>query len=121
MKKMLWLLPLFFWCGLLFSQTPAQSFVITDPGQVRNVQPYVDALNTNEIDKYRHMDHRTTMIFKEGVIVELLSASELQGLGLPVDLSAVNTTAIDRMRHSQFTLHTSGRILELVTPVKKGQ
>ena len=83
--------------------------------------PFVDALNSNDIDKYRHMDHRTTMLFQEGVEVQLLSANELQGLGLPVDLDKVNTTAIDRMRHSQFKLHESGRILELVTPVTKGQ
>lgn len=121
MKKMLWLLPLIFWCGLLFAQSPSQSFVIINTGSVRNIQAYVDALNGNEIDKYRHMDHRTTMVFKEGVVVELLSAGEMQSLGLPVDLGAVNNTSVDRMRHSQFTLHTSGRILELVTPVKKGQ
>lgn len=118
---MLWLLPLFFWCGLLFAQTPVQSFVIVNTGSVRNIQAYVDALNGNDIDKYRHMDHRTTMVFKEGVVVELLSANELQTLGLPVDISEVNTTAVDRMRHSQFKLHESGRILELVTTVTKGQ
>lgn len=121
MKRMLWLLPLIFWCGLIIAQTPVQSFVIINQGAVQDLKPYVDALNGNDIDKYRHVDHRTTMVFKEGVIVELISASEMQALGLPVDLSAVNTSAVDRMRHSQFTLHTSGRILELVTPVKKGQ
>ncbi|MDZ4845190.1 MAG: hypothetical protein SH857_06530 [Chitinophagales bacterium] len=121
MKKMLWLLPLFFWCGLLFAQTPAQSFVIVNSGSVRNIQAYIAALNGNDIDKYRHIDQRTTMLFQEGVEVKLLSATEMQALGLPVDLSAVNTTAVDRMRHSQFKLHESGRILELVTPVKKGQ
>lgn len=118
---MLWLLPLFFWYAIVFAQTPAQSFVIINQGTVQDLKPYVDALNGNDIDKYRHVDQRTTLVFKEGVVVELLSANELQGLGLPVDLSAVNTTTVDRMRHSQFTLHTSGRILELVTPVKKGQ
>lgn len=117
---MLWLLPLFFWFGL-FAQTGQQSFVIVNSGSVRNIQPFVDALNGNDIDKYRHIDQRTTILFQEGVEVQLLSANELQGLGLPVDLSKVNTTAVDRMRHSQFKLHESGRILELVTPVTKGQ
>jgi len=120
MKKMLWLLPLLFWLSAN-AQTAPQSFVIVNSGSVRNINAYVDALNHNNIDRYRHMDQRTTMYFKGGVEVQLLSAREMENLGLPVDMGAVNTTQLDRMRHSQFDLHPSGRILELVTPVKKGQ
>lgn len=121
MKRMLWLLPLVLWCGILFAQTGPQTFVITNAGSVRNLNAYVDALNRNDIDKYRHMDHRTTMIFREGVEVQLLSGAELQTLGVSFNIDEVNTTAVDRLKKSQFTLHTSGRILELVTPTKKGQ
>ena len=121
MKRTLWLLPLFFWCGILFAQTSPQSFVITNPGTVRNINAYVEALTKNDIDKYRHMSHRTTMVFVEGVEVQLLSAVEMQALGLTVDLSAVNTTTVDRLKYSKFNLDSSGRILQLVTTVKKGQ
>jgi hypothetical protein len=61
------------------------------------------------------------MIFREGVEVQLLSGTEVQNLGLPVDLGEVNTTTVDRLKRSQFTLHESGRILELVKSVTKGQ
>jgi hypothetical protein len=119
MKRSLWLLLLFCWCGL-YAQTGTQSFVITNPGTGLDVSAYEKALNLNELDKYRHMDHRTTMVFVEGVEVQLLSGKEMQVLGLPVDISAVNTTTVDRLQRSKFKLHSSGRIIELVTPLKKG-
>ena len=121
MRRMLCLLPLaILWFGVS-AQTGSQSFVIISGASAPNIAEYVQALKVNDLDKYRALEHRTVMHFNEGVVAELLSGNEMVQLGLSVDLSRVNATNVDRMRHSQFLLHSSGRIIELVTPVKKGQ
>lgn len=118
---MLWLVPLFFlWCGVS-AQSSTQSFVITHSGSVPSISIYEDALKHNDLDRFRALEHRTLMFFTEGVIVELLSGNEMVQRGLAVDLSKVDRTGNDPLKHSQFVLHPSGRILQLVTPVKKGQ
>ncbi len=121
MRRMSWLLPfVLLWFGGS-AQTGSQSFVIVNSGSVTNIADYIEALKINDLDRFRALEYRTVMQFQEGVVAELLSGNEMVQLGLSVDLSQVNATNVDRMRHSQFTLHSSGRILELVTPVKKGQ
>jgi len=110
---------LFFICSLC-AQTSTPGFVILNPRSVPNLQEFIYALNHNNLDKYRHADHRTTIQFTEGLKAELLSGTEMVAAGLPVDMSVVNTTNVDRTRHSQFSLHPSGRIIVTVTPIKKG-
>jgi hypothetical protein len=107
---------LFFICSLS-AQTLTPGFVILNPRSVTNLSDFVYALKHNDLDKYRHADHRTTIHFTEGLNVELLSGSEMLAAGLPVDMSKVNTTNIDRTRYSQFSLHSSGRILISVSPL----
>jgi len=120
MKRIIWLAPLlFFFCGLS-AQPSAPGFVILNPRSVPNMSDLVYALGHNDLDKYRHVDHRTTIHFNAGLDVELLSGTEMVEAGLPVDMSKVNTTEIDRTRNSQFSLHPSGRIIVTVTPLKKG-
>lgn len=54
-----------------------QTYVITDNGSVSNIQPYIDALNNSDMKNHRLRDKRNTIVFKSGVKVELLSASEI--------------------------------------------
>lgn len=113
-------LAIFFFCTAhVFSQTSSAGFVIINDGNVNNIADYEYALEHNDLDKYRHIDQRTVLIFKRGVEVELLSATEAMELGLHVNLSEVNHDETNRFKHSEFVLHPSGRILEYVTPVKK--
>ncbi len=120
MKRIFWLVTIVFFFCSLNAQTQVPGFVILNPRSVHNLADFVHALQHNDLDKYRHADHRTTVHFTEGLNVELLSGTEMVAAGLPVDMSAVNTTNIDRTRHSQFSLHPSGRIIVTVTPIKKG-
>lgn len=120
MKKILWLAPLLFFCSLLSAQTSTPGFVIINPRSVPNLSDYVYALNHNDLDRFRHMDHRTTIHFTAGVDVQLLSGTEMVNAGLPLDLSKVNTTSLDRARNSQFSLHPSGRIIIKANTLKKG-
>jgi len=121
MKKNFWLaLLLFLWCGLN-AQTTLPGFVILNPGAVPNLADYVNALKKNDLDRFRHVAKRTTIHFREGLIVQLLSAAEMQEAGLPVDMSQVNTTSLDRTRNKQFSLDPAGRIIISVTSLKKGQ
>lgn len=120
MKKTCCFILLIFCVCSLGAQTLTPGFVILNPRSVHNLSDFVSALQHNDLDKYRHADHRTTIHFTEGLNVELLSGTEMVAAGLPVDMSAVNTTNVDRTRHSQFSLHPSGRIIVTVTPIKKG-
>jgi len=104
---------------ILYAQSPISGFVIINDGAVNNISAYENALNRNNLDKYRHIDQRAVMIFKSGVEVELLSATEVLELGLSVDMNVVNQSDEDRMKNKEFDLHSSGRILELVTPQAK--
>ena len=104
----------------LAAQSSGSGYVILNPASVQNVSDFVYALNNNDLDRYRHVDHRTMIHFNEGLDVELLSGKEMTESGLPVDMNKVNTSQMDRTRNSQFSLHPSGRIIISVTPLKKG-
>ena len=105
----------------LHAQT-GQSFVIVNDGAVPNMNDYLNALQQNDLDKYRHAHLRAVLEFKSGVHVELLSASELTQLGIPVDLNKVShldeQAWENRFDNTEFELHSSGRILEKVSIVK---
>lgn len=120
MKKMFWVVPLMLVVSLLSAQTSTPGFIIINPRSIPNLNDYVYALNHNDLDRFRHMDHRTTIHFTEGVDVQLLSATEMMNAGLPVDLNQVNTGSLDRTRNSQFSLHPSGRIIIKANTLKKG-
>ena len=121
MKRILWLIPLLFlFCGIS-AQHSTPGFVILNPRSVPNLAEFVEALNHNDLDKYRQLDQRTTIHFQEGLNVELFSANEMLAAGLHVDIEKINTTGKDRARYSQFSLHPSGRIIISVNPITKGQ
>ena len=103
----------------VFGQAKSPTFVIINDGGVGDIQVYIDALNSNNLDKYRHFEQRTVLEFKRGVAVELLSASELSALGIPVDLGLVSHNEDAPVLTSEFFVHPSGRILEMVKPVHK--
>lgn len=96
-----------------------QSFVIINDGAVPNMNEYLNALQQNDLDKYRHATLRAHLEFKSGVHVELLSAYELTQLGIPVDLNKVSHMDEQswerRFDNSEFELHSSGRILEKIS------
>jgi len=61
------------------------SYKIIDNGSVKDIQPYIDALNTANFKYHRLRNKRTTIIFDTGVKVELFSANELIAAGKKIN------------------------------------
>jgi len=57
----------------------AEAFTITKNGSVIDIQPYKEALNKIDLEKYRLKDKRRILKFDTGVEVQLKSANELSG------------------------------------------
>ncbi len=117
MKKLLWLLPLFYCLGLIAQTTP-KDYHFLNTGTLTDISAYELAFENNNLDRFRHLEHRITMRFSTGVEVELLSANELQDMGLPVDMKLVNSADINPNQQFQYILHPSGRIITTTNPVK---
>lgn len=60
----------------------AQTYIIIENGNVTNIQPYIDALNTANLNNHRLKSERNTIVFEEGVKVELFSAEEVLANGI---------------------------------------
>ena len=109
MKKIFAVLALMYCVGA-GAQNPAQrTFEVTSTGSVQNIAPYVKALENTFLDRYRSLEYRSVMKFKEGVVVELYSVKELTAMNIPVNTAVVGTLP---PKGITFTLLSSGRIVQ---------
>lgn len=69
------------------TEIKGQTYIITDNSNVKDIQSYIDALDSSVMNNHRLKNKRNTVIFKTGVKVELFSALEISKLGFPINLS----------------------------------
>jgi hypothetical protein len=104
---------------LLFSfSTPAGSFNFLNPEAVIDLSPYSKALSAADMDRYRYMDERNTLVFESGLKVELLSANEMTALGMPVRMERVRTAKPGFDTGSVFKITADGMLVEVMTKTK---
>ncbi len=103
---------------LLSFTTPAGSYVYVNPESVSDLKPYTEALSKADMDRYRYMDERNTIVFESGLKVELLSANEMKALSLPVRIERVRTEKPGFDTGSVFRLTPDGGIVEIMTKTK---
>ncbi len=93
--------------------------VITQQGNVSNLQPYLVAFKKANMGSYRFLDARRTLKFDTGLEIELLSAQELNlKYGTPIKSGLVKSEDFTENMNVVFILHSSGNILEKHKPVK---
>lgn len=82
-----------FFVGFFFSfsmkaqEIKGQTYQITDNGSVKDVQPYIDALNKSDMRYHRLRDSRNSIVFNTGVTIQLFSATEINANVHPLVLS----------------------------------
>jgi hypothetical protein len=103
---------------LLSFTTPAGSYVYLNPESVSDLNPYTTALSKADMDRYRYMDERNTIVFESGLKVELLSANEMKVLNMPVRVERVRTEKPGFDTGSVFRLTPDGGIAEIMTKTK---
>ncbi|MGL5890204.1 MAG: hypothetical protein ACRC3B_09980 [Bacteroidia bacterium] len=110
---------LFAFCVLQLSfTTPAGSYVYLNPETVTDTNPYTAALSKADMDRYRYMDERNTLVFESGLKVELLSANEMKALNMPLRIERVRTEKPGFDTGSIFRLTPEGGIVEIMTKTK---
>ncbi|MCA6364076.1 MAG: hypothetical protein IM638_13635 [Bacteroidetes bacterium] len=103
---------------LLSFSTPAGSYRFLNPEVVTDLTPYTKALEVADMDRYRYMDERNTLLFEGGLKVELLSANEMTALGMPVRMERVRTAKPGFDTGSVFKLTADGVLVEVMTKTK---
>ncbi len=95
------------------------TYRITDNGSIRDVQPYINALNTANMKYHRLKNTRYTIIFDTGVKVELFSAAELIAAGKHIDLADYPDSFDSSRQEPVFSLGQNNYIMEMHRPVTK--
>lgn len=110
---------------LIFSATlnaqekQGETYIIKDNGNVKNVQPYMDALNNADMKHHRLKDKRYIIIFDTGVTVELFSATELIANGRNINIEDYPDTFDSSYQKPIFSIGTNNFILEQHKPIMK--
>lgn len=98
--------------------TPAGSYRYLNPETVTDLTPYTTALGKADMDRYRYMDERNTIVFESGLKVELFSANEMMALGMPVRTERVRTAKPGFDTGSVFKISADGTLVEVMTKTK---
>ena len=98
-----------------------KTYLITDNGSVKNVQPYIDALNSADMKYHRLKNKRYTIIFDTGVTVQLFSATELIVIGRAINLSDYPESFDSSRQEPVFLLGQNNFILEQHKPLIKNK
>jgi hypothetical protein len=108
------LLATFLFSPALWGQSgPPRSYVIAHtPLASGDLSLLENALDAAQLNKYRQLHERSKLYFEDGTEVELLSAQEMQALGLPVNLAELSSGPPSAQSHSVFAVHPSGILLE---------
>jgi len=99
-------------CTSMVQQEEATTFVIKDKANVQDLSRYIHALNKANMETYRLLNKRTVLTFEpQKVIVELLSAKELEAKGNKIDLASYQTEFPQSFEMPVFSLSTDGWLL----------
>lgn len=93
------------------------TYTVVDDAGIPDLGPYHQALHSADLTSFRNRDSRRILKFKNGLKVELLSARELQALGIPIDESLL-PDAETRNPDAVFSVR-NGYLIQQVRPVGK--
>jgi hypothetical protein len=88
------------------------TYKIVDKGSVKDIQPYIDALNTANFKYHRLRNQRHTIVFDTGVKVELFSANELIAAGRKINATDYPEIFSANRQEPLFKLGPNNFILE---------
>ena len=94
------------------TEIKGHTYIITDNSNVKDIQSYIDALDSSVMNNHRLKNKRNTVIFKTGVKVELFSAFEISKLGFPINLSDVPESFEATRQEPFFVLGKNNFIIE---------
>ena len=95
-----------------FAQEEVKDYVVTNNGNLANEQDYITAVDAINWDQYRYVNFRRTIKFKKGFIIELLSSSELLGLGFEFDSSKAFNKPTTKQNQPVYVLRESGKVIK---------
>lgn len=78
-----------------------------------DIDRYIEALNNADMSNFRLQDKRVRITFTSGVEIELLSAKELAGKGMKIEVAGFLKEFDPRYQLPQFSLAGNGHILAL--------
>lgn len=123
MKKINFALLLFVFLVFVISAKAQEqqnvTYKIIENGSVKNIQPYIDALNTANFKYHRLRSKRTTITFDTGLKVELFSATELAAAGKNVNPADYPESFPAKREEPLFKLGPNNFILEEHTSTGK--
>ena len=96
-----------------------QTYTIIDNGSVRDVQPYIDAMNNSDFKYHRLLNKRYIIVFEKGVKVELFSATEISKNGIQINLSDYPESFDPTRQEPIYALGANNFILEYYTALGK--
>lgn len=76
------------------------------------IQQYEFALNHADLSRFRKANERTQLVFKSGIIVELLSVSELEALEIPYPYTSIRSNELSS-EIRLFTISDEGILIHL--------
>lgn len=95
------------------------SFKIVKTAEITDISIYEKALNVPDIESFRFKTKRNTLVFDNGVTVELLSAQELFIKGETIEPSAYSDTRDKIYVQPIFHLTDKGSLITMYTKILK--
>lgn len=105
--------------SLKAQEEQGKTYIITDNGSIKNVQPYIDALNSANMKYHRLKNTRYTIVFDTGVTVQLFSAAECKANGKNINLADYPDSFDSSRQEPVFSLGQNNYIMEAHKPVNK--
>lgn len=103
--------------GNIFAQS--RTYTVLNENKVSNIADYQAAMDKANFDSYRYINNRRKITFDTGVEIELLSASELQVLNIPVDISKASNYDKNTETNPIYRLGSNGYILAEIQSMEK--
>lgn len=95
-----------------FAQGEVKDYIVTNNGNLANEQDYITAIDAINWDQYRYVNFRRTIKFQKGFIIELLSSSELMGLGFEFDSSKAFNKPTAKHNQPVYVLKENGKVIK---------
>lgn len=92
---------------------PINSFVVVKGENTQDAIMASKALETAEMEMYRLRDSRRTLTFKNGVVIELLSAKELKAKGVDINLDSYNEVLPKGYVEPTYLVNDKGQLIQL--------
>jgi len=101
------------------SYSQVGTYEIIDAASVADISKYNDAMDAANFDQYRFQSKRRMINFSSGVKIELLSASEVDAKGLPIDKTKAMSDTYVLKNEPVFEVQSNGYIKANHTSTEK--